>query len=227
VHRCEDDMMQKLEFDSINFGFGVHDLLSNIYMSCEAGSITGLLGRNGSGKTTLMKIVFGAIPYEGKSVRINDHFLGLDYLSENRIAYLPQKKLIPSYLSIGKALSLFKIDEEEITGIFPEAKTMIRQKPDELSGGYLRIFEILLILKSRPVFCLLDEPFSGLMPLHIDRIKAIMQAEKKHKGIIITDHLYRHVSDVADKLYLLANGQTYPIKDKDQLVSLGYLNAYE
>jgi ABC-type multidrug transport system ATPase subunit len=218
-------MKKTLEFDGIYVSFGDRNLLSNIYMLCETGEITGLLGRNGSGKTTLMKIVFGAIPLEHKSVRIDGYSLGMHYLSENLIAYLPQRGLIPTYLSMRKALSLFNIREEEITALFPEAKDMIDLKPQELSGGYLRIFEILLIVKSKAVFCLLDEPFSGLTPLFIERIRDILQKAKEQKGIIITDHLHRHVVDVAARLYVLANGQTYAVKNHEQLITLGYVSS--
>lgn len=36
--------------------------------------------------------------------------------------------------------------------------------------------------KSSSWFSLLDEPFSGLMPLHIERLKEIMLEEKMNKG---------------------------------------------
>ena len=62
------------------------------------------------------------------------------------------------------------------------------------------------------------------MPLNIERIKEILQSEKKSKGIIITDHMHRHVTEIADRLYVLANGQTYAIKDQTQLITLGYVN---
>ena len=218
-------MNQRLEFDSIQLSFGNGNLLSNIYMLSEKGKITGLLGRNGSGKTTLMKIVFGATTFEQKSVRINSQSLGLNYLSENLIAYLPQRNLIPSYLTISKAFALFEIPEANVLEYFPETYNMMNFKPAGLSGGYLRIFEIFLVLKSKAMFCLLDEPFSGLTPVYVERIKMILLETKKQKGIIITDHLHRHVVEIADSLYLLANGQTYRIEDPAQLISLGYVNA--
>jgi ABC-type multidrug transport system ATPase subunit len=217
-------MSHKLEFDSIQVAFGGRKLLGNIYMVSETGSVTGLLGRNGCGKTTLMKIVFGAIPFEQKSVRINSRSLGLNYLSRNLIAYLPQDALIPPYLSIRQAFSLFNIPPMEIFEFFPEATDMMDLRSGELSGGYRRIFELLLVLKSKALFCLLDEPFSGLTPVYIERIKAILNGHKAHKGILITDHLHRHVVEIADELYVLANGQTYHVREHEQLVSLGYVN---
>jgi ABC-type lipopolysaccharide export system ATPase subunit len=85
--------------------------------------------------------------------------------------------------------------------------------------------EAILILRSQAKFCILDEPFSGLMPVHIETLISLMKALKNEKGIIITDHLYRHVSSISDRIYLLSNGKTYPIKNAEQLISLRYVNA--
>jgi len=93
-----------------------------------------------------------------------------------------------------------------------------------LSGGERRILECFVILRSRSLFAVLDEPFSQVAPLHVVTLKALIRAEKRNKGILLTDHMYRHVTDVADRLYVLANGQTYLTQDAEDLVRYGYLN---
>lgn len=108
--------------------------------------------------------------------------------------------------------------------IFHPAKELLNLKPNQCSGGTLRIIETLLILLSPAPFCILDEPFSGVMPIHIEILKEIIQTQKQQKGVILTDHLYRHVTNIADRMYVLSNGQTYPIKSADQLVYYGYIN---
>ena len=62
------------------------------------------------------------------------------------------------------------------------------------------------------------------MPLHIESLSALLLEVKKEKGIIITDHLHRHVTSISDRMYVLANGKTYPVKSHDELVRHGYLN---
>jgi ABC-type lipopolysaccharide export system ATPase subunit len=172
-----------------------------------------------------MKVVFGSLRADHQSIRINGISLQGDYIKRRLIAYLPQDNLIPSFLSIRKALKLFKVSEEEILLHFPEFKDSLRFTPDQLSGGYRRLIETLLLLKSTSQFCILDEPFSGLMPVHIERLKEIITAEKARKGIIITDHIYREVLSVADRLYLLTNGKTHRVKHVEDLIAHGYVNA--
>lgn len=217
--------MNRLEFDSIELCFGSRTLLTSIYMLCETGSITGLLGRNGSGKSSLMKVVFGSIGLTQRSVRINGRTLGPDYLRKRLIAYLPQSDLIPPYVTIAQAYSLMNVHTDALTGCFPEAEDMLELRPSQLSGGYLRAFELVLVLHTNAMFCLLDEPFTGLSPAYVEKVKGLIRKVRKTKGIVISDHLYRHVEEISDRLYLLANGQTYAIKDREQLLSLGYLSA--
>ena len=51
-------MNHKLEIDSIQFEFNGRKILSDIYLQCETGKITGLLGKNGEGKSCLMNIIY-------------------------------------------------------------------------------------------------------------------------------------------------------------------------
>jgi len=216
--------MSTLEFDSLYLEFGMNRILSSIYMKCTTGQIVGLLGRNGSGKSCLMQIVFGTMPSESKSVRFNGARLMEDQLAKKIIAYLPQSDLLPPFVTFKQALKLYNIEEQKILADFPELATFLKQKSSEVSGGERRLFEILIVLYASHPFCILDEPFSGLMPIHIEKLKEVFTLEKRNKGIIITDHMHRHVREIADEIYLLTNGTTYPVKTEEQLVELGYLN---
>ena len=216
-------MKHVLEFDSLELWFEGRSILSSIYMKCEVGEVVGVLGRNGSGKSSMMKIVFGSLTGSHRSIRIDGEPLPSGHLRKKQIGYLPQDNLLPSFISIRKAFRLFGIDEQEITKDFPEVREFLQFTSKQLSGGYLRIVEALLILKSKAPFCILDDPFSGLMPVHIERMKQIIANEKSKKGIIITDHMYRHVVDITDRLYVLANGKTYMVNREEDLVARGYV----
>jgi ABC-type branched-subunit amino acid transport system ATPase component len=216
-------MKKKLECDGIYLEFGLSKILTSIYLKCETGQVVGLLGRNGSGKSCLMNIIFGSMEAQSKSVRINDIPI-LKPFDRNTISYLPQNNFIPSFLTIKEALKVSNVPASTIQEVFPELKDVHNLKPSQLSGGLLRMVEVLLILNLPAAFCLLDEPFSGIMPVHVETLKSYIRECKKDKGIIITDHLHRHITSMSDKLYVLANGTTYHINRQEELVELGYLN---
>jgi ABC-type multidrug transport system ATPase subunit len=218
-------MKNILEFDSIALSFDGRKILASVYMQCQQGEVVGLLGRNGSGKSSLMKAVFGILDVEHRSVRVNGISMHGDYCQKRIIAFLPQDKLIPSYVSLRTAFRLFEIDIDQIISVAPEIKDFFNFKSYELSGGSLRLIEALLILYSPAPFCILDEPFTGLMPVHIETLKNIITKSKNRKGIIVSDHMHRHVTELSDRLYLLTNGKTYEVKESERLVELGYLNS--
>jgi len=216
-------MKDILEFDGIELSYGTRSILSGIYMKCSVGEVVGILGRNGSGKSSLFKVVFGSQSATHRSVRINEDPLPDDFIRRRIIGYLPQSNLIPPHVSIAKALDLFEVEKETILQYFPDLDQQLSLRPDALSGGYRRVIELVLILKSRSRFCLLDEPFSGAMPVHVETIRKMLMEAKADKGIILTDHLYRNVMATAERLYILSNGSTYAVRNQDDLISRGYL----
>ncbi|MCD9019263.1 ATP-binding cassette domain-containing protein [Parachryseolinea silvisoli] len=220
-------MSDLLEFDGIELSYGPQRILSGIYMKCPVGSITGILGRNGCGKSSLLKVVFGSLPVPVRSVRINGQYLAGDYMKKRIIAYLPQEDLIPANMQLQQALRLFAVDPRSILEYFPEAERFLPLRSRELSGGYRRIIEAMMVLHSRATFCLLDEPFTGVMPVHVDTLRYVLTKAKERKGIILTDHLYRQVLSVADHLYVLSDGRTFAIKDHEDLVTRGYIHTMD
>lgn len=215
-------MINKLEVDSVFLEFGVKRVLQNVYLKCEKGKVTGLLGRNGAGKSCLLKILFGELIPNDKSIRINGICLMSSYRSPKDIRYLPQTEFIPNFLSIRRVFKDFNLNFKDFTSFFPEFKDLYNSKLTDLSGGERRIIEIYSILTSQTKFCMLDEPFSQIMPIHIEVIKKLITREKENKGIIITDHLYNHIIDISDNVYVLSDGKTYLTSCIEDLERLGY-----
>jgi ABC-type lipopolysaccharide export system ATPase subunit len=221
-------MTHTLEVDSVILEFDSKRVLQDVYMKSETGKVTGLLGRNGAGKSCLMKIIFGELVTNDKSIRLNGNAINNEYRCPGDIRYLPQGRFIPKYLIIKRIFDDFELDYSEFTNEFPEFEKFYKAKFKNLSGGEQRIIEIYAILASKTKFCMLDEPFSHVMPVHVDAIKKLILKEKKNKGIIITDHLYKHIIDICDNLYVINNGKTYLTKSIQNLVTLGYvrINGY-
>src|SRR5699024_992112 len=93
-----------------------------------------------------------------------------------------------------------------------------------LSGGQRRLVEVYVILKAKSRFAMLDEPFSHITPLQIEKIKELLDDVKQEKGILITDQLYRHVIGSCDSLYVLKDGKTFLTKEVADMDKLGYTN---
>ena len=216
-------MKHSLEIDSVILEFGEKRVLSDVFIKCETGRITGLLGRNGAGKTCLMKIAHGMLNPMNKSVRIDGKVLTGNQRPPSEMMYLPQHRFIPGHLNLKRIFSDFMLDFDSLALVFPELEKFYRSKIGGLSGGERRIVEIFVIIRSKTMFCLLDEPFTHITPVYLDRIKDIIISEKETKGILVTDHMYRHVTDISDDLYLIRDGATYLSSDPADLQRMGYL----
>lgn len=215
-------MTHLLETDSIQLEFGLRKVLSDIYLKVETGSITGLLGRNGAGKSCLMNIIYGSLEATGKSVRLDGKAIFHAYRFPDVLLYLPQFSFIPNRLKVSRVFDDFELDYNLFQHHFPGFGNKFTSRIRELSGGQRRLMEVYVIVKASTRFVLLDEPFSHIMPVQIEKMKEVLEEEKANKGILITDHLYRHITDISDSLYVLTNGKTYLTTDMSDLETLGY-----
>lgn len=212
-----------LEADSIQLTFGHRKILSDIYLKCETGRITGLLGANGQGKSSLMKIIYGTLDHE-KSVRVDHVAQHKTHKQPGLFRYLPQFNFIPKLRSLKKIFEDFELDYSSFEQTFPMFGAKYKDVVSSLSGGEQRIIEVYVIVKSATYFAMLDEPFSHLSPIQIEKIKELLLEEKENKGILVTDHMYRHVIDICDQIYVLKNGTTYSTKNTEDIERLGYVN---
>jgi len=214
-------MTHTLEADSIHLQFRERRILSSIYLKSETGKITGLLGRNGQGKSCLMNIIYGTLSSE-KSVRIDNTTQHEAFKRPDLLLYLPQFNFIPKSLSLKRVFQDFALDYSSFSGKFPELASKYKSSIGSLSGGGQRLIELYVIVKSKSLFAMLDEPFTHLGPAQIEQVKELLLEEKLKKGLVITDHMYTHIIDICDNLYVLSNGKTHLTRSVEDIESLGY-----
>ncbi|MEJ7693584.1 ATP-binding cassette domain-containing protein [Daejeonella sp.] len=215
-------MTHILEADGIQLSFSNRKILSDIYIKCETGKVTGLLGRNGQGKTCLMQTIYGTLRPDIKSVRFDGVYINKPYRRSDLLAYVPQFNFIPPSLTIERVFNDFKLKVTGFEKIFPTFGSGIKSQLGNLSGGQRRLIELYVIITSKALFVMLDEPFSHLSPVQVEQVKALITEEKSNKGFLITDHMFRHVIDIADHTYLLANGKLNLTTSVEDLEYLGY-----
>ena len=104
-------MNHRLEVDSIQLAFNNRSILSDIYLKCETGKITGLLGRNGQGKSCLMKIIYGTLSAE-KSIRFDAITQHSAFKRPDLLLYLPQFNFIPKNLTLKRIFYDFELDSQ-------------------------------------------------------------------------------------------------------------------
>lgn len=208
--------------DSIRLSFGQFNVLNGAWLRSETGKVTGVLGRNGSGKSCMFRAIMGELKTQDLFVRYNDSVVTRSDEMGRYVKYQAQKPFLPPKMPLKKVFEYFGADYEIFTDDFPK----FAQYPDtpvkELSGGEVRIAETWLCLCSDSPFCILDEPFSYLAPVAIEVIQKLIKRQKEKMGIIVSDHNYEALLEVADEVLLLRDGYVHLVRDRSDLVRYGY-----
>lgn len=212
----------KLEVDSVFYQVPEKVILSDVHLSISDGQIIGILGRNGSGKSSLFKLMFGLITAESFNMRI-DGVKSKNIYDQGLLQYLPQHDFLPGSFKLSQATSFFKLVSLHRTRILDILQETREQQVCALSGGKRRLFEACLLLFSKSPFLILDEPFTGLTPLVVEQLSGLIRAASDKKGIIVTDHLYKSVIRISDRLMLMTAGALKPVSGIDKLEDAGYL----
>jgi len=215
-----------LILDGIFFKVPGLSILAGAYLEAEPGKITAITGRNGSGKSTLLKVAAGQIlPSSGITIidgeRIHNKSLKKRF---QKIGYLPQDSMLPADISVKRLIK--SLPESGKLADNPLIQKIYNQKVIQLSGGEKRYLEIAILFSFNRKYILLDEPFTGVEPTIIDLIiDRIRNEASAGKGILLTDHMHRYISEVADKGYLLHNKQCYNLDGNftEKLKNMGYL----
>lgn len=197
-------------------------VVKNVSLSVEAGSIVGLLGPNGAGKTTSFYMIVGLVPSDKGSVTIDNEditLLPMHSRARMGIGYLPQESSIFRKLSVYQNLmailetrkDLNKAQREQTLNDLLDEFNIQHIRDSQgmaLSGGERRRVEIARALAANPKFILLDEPFAGVDPISVLDIKKIVEHLKNRGiGVLITDHNVRETLDVCEKAYIVSHGE--------------------
>ena len=214
-------MVKSLEISKIRKSYGKKVVVNNLSLEVRQGEIVGLLGPNGAGKTTTFHIVIGLIRPEEGSVFLNgEEITHLPIYRRARLGmgYLPQEPSIFRKLTVEEnimaILETLKIGRKERKRRLKELlkklelEPLAKSKALVLSGGERRRLEITRALVISPSFLLLDEPFSGIDPITVSEIKAIIKKlSADGLGILLTDHNVRETLEVTDRSYIIHQGE--------------------
>jgi lipopolysaccharide export system ATP-binding protein len=224
--------MQKLSTDEIGKSYKGRQVVRGVSLDISRGEVVGLLGPNGAGKTTSFYMIVGLIqPDAGRILADGDDISRVPMYMRARqygISYLPQEPSVFRKLTVEENM-LAVLEAQSISSSTRRARTeklidqlnlgQIRKtRGYALSGGERRRVEIARCLCIQPSFILLDEPFSGIDPIAVADLQAIIfDLKASGIGILITDHNVRETLTVTDRAYIINEGRIFRTGTPDQL----------
>lgn len=201
--------------------YGRKKVVDGVSIGVEAGEIVGLLGPNGAGKTTTFSMILGLVARDGGRVFLGDEDISdlpMYLRARKGLILLPQEP--SSFRKMTVAENLLAVLETRpsdrasrvarANGALEEfgLEKLAGARALTLSGGERRRLEIARAMVLEPEFLLLDEPFTGIDPLSVRDLQAILRALKaKGIGVLLTDHSVREALEITDRACILEGGR--------------------
>ncbi len=213
--------------------FGKVKVLKGVDLDIKKGGIFAILGPNGSGKTTLIKSALGMVIPDKGTIEIQGEKIIGKHLYREDINYLPQIANFPGNLRVIELIDMIKnlrnapaVDGQLIRlfGLEP----FLKQKLINLSGGTKQKVNLVLTFMFDSEVIILDEPTTGLDPISLIRLKALIHEQKElGKTILISSHIMSFVEEVADEIVFLLDGTIYFKGSVLQLKEMTHQNDLE
>ena len=215
LRSINDNAAAPLAVRGISHGYEDGQVLSNIDLAIEAGSVLGLIGRNGAGKSTLIRAMLGLLqPHAGECTVFGEAALKLSDHSKARIAYVPQQPDALAWLSARQMLDY--VGRFYPTWDAAYAKATLERwliSPNKLLGklspGERQRVDLIRALASRPELLVLDEPAAALDPVaRRDLLREIaLRAGEAGTTVLFSTHIVSDLERVASDIAFLHEGK--------------------
>ncbi len=203
-----------LRLEGVDKRFGATHAVRDLSLVVPQGSLCGFLGPNGAGKSTTIRMVMSIIAPDAGTVQV----LGSDAAHrKDRIGYLPETRGLYPKMRVGEYLAYIarlKGREGDLRGLARrwlerlDLGHALRLRCRELSKGMQQKVQILAALIHEPELLILDEPFSGLDPVNVERLSGLV-AELRGRGVTIlfSTHVLDQAERLCDRVVLVHHGR--------------------
>ncbi|AIU76244.1 MULTISPECIES: ABC transporter ATP-binding protein [Bacillus] len=215
--------MAIIKLENIHKSFGDREIIKNLTLSIQKGSIVTLLGPNGAGKSTTIGIMLGLIKPTSGIVRI----LGEEATARKvrqKIGVMFQEVSVINLLTVKETIILFRsyFDNPlpvntllEISGLKKEENVI----STKLSGGQKRRLNFALAMCGDPDLLFLDEPTVGMdissRQLFWNSLRKLIK--EKNKTVILTTHYLEEADSISDRIIFINNGKIISDGSPDEL----------
>jgi branched-chain amino acid transport system ATP-binding protein len=217
--------------EEISTAYDRVDVLQEVSLTVEPGTITCLLGSNGAGKTTLIRSILGLTPphagriaFEGRDLTgLPTHRVvaaGIACIPEGRKVFpklsVEENLRVGGYQESSEAVVRRRIDE--VYELFPPLRERRAQLAGTMSGGEQAMISIGRGLMRAPKLLLVDEPSLGLSPIYVKQNFAIIrQIRERGVTVFLVEQNVHQTLAIADYGYVLSKGQVVAAGAPDAL----------
>lgn len=215
-----------LSINQLNKSFGAVQALKDMTFGVHPGEIFGFVGSNGAGKTTTMRIILGVMKADSGNVTWNGEAISLTM--REKIGYMPEERGLYPKMKVGEQLVYFarlhglsKMHAQKAAEHWMERLGIASRAQDsvqKLSLGNQQRVQLAAALVANPQMLVLDEPFSGLDPVAVDVMSAVLREEAQAgKTVIFSSHQLELVEKLCDRVGIVSQGHMVAEGTLDEL----------
>jgi ABC-2 type transport system ATP-binding protein len=219
-----------LEFDGLSRRYGDVVALDDLSFTVASGEVVGFLGPNGSGKTTAMRALFGLVALDAGTVRWNGKLV--DGAMRRRFGYMPEERGLYPGMVIGDQLQyLARLHGMTLADARPATMRWLERlgvadrvdsKVESLSLGNQQRVQLAAALVHEPDLLILDEPLSGLDPVGIDAVSAVLSEQAAAgRGVLFSSHQLDLVEDLCTSVVIIDHGRLVAQGSVEELTTHG------
>ena len=208
-----------IEVEDLVRVFGDVRAVDGVSFAVHRGQVLGLLGPNGSGKTTTVRMLATLLPPTGGRARVLGHDVVADAPAvRGLIGLTGQYAAVDEALTgrdnlylIGRLLDLPRRDARaravELIDRFGLTEAAGR-RAGTYSGGMRRRLDLAASLVGRPEVLFLDEPTTGLDPLHRSEVwESVRRLAQDGVTVLLTTQYLEEADQLAHDLVVLDQGR--------------------
>jgi len=215
-----------LELDGLTKRYGDRVALDGLSFAVQAGQMFGFVGQNGAGKTTAMRIVLGVLAADRGQVRFRGR--PVDAASRRQMGYMPEERGLYPKMRVGDHLTyLARLHGASSAAARAAAEHWMTElgvaeragdRVEALSLGNQQRVQLAAALVHDPQVLVLDEPFSGLDPVGVDALAAVLQARTAAGvPVIFSSHQLELVERLCDAVGIIRAGRLVATGPVDEL----------
>ncbi|HET8570245.1 MAG TPA: ABC transporter ATP-binding protein [Candidatus Limnocylindria bacterium] len=207
--------------------YGARRGIFDLGLTVGEGEVFGFLGPNGAGKTTTIKLLMGLIRPSSGSAAV----FGLDCEREavavkRLVGYVPGE--LPQYGGwrgsevVAYVSGLRRdVDGAEVRGLAERLDLDLSRKYREYSHGNKQKLALVLGFMHRPRLLIVDEPTTGLDPLHQQVFNALVrEARDGGATVFLSSHVLSEVEATCDRVGIVRNGRLVTVASLAELAGL-------
>ena len=214
-------MAEGLRIEGLFTAYDRADVLEDVNVRVDPGSITCLLGSNGSGKTTLIRSILGLTPPRRGRILFGDRdlaplathrivALGIAAIPEGRKVFprctVLENLLLGAYLE--QDAKVIRERLERVFTVFPRLAERRAQLAGTMSGGEQAMVSIGRGLMSAPKLLLVDEPSLGLSPILVkENFGVIRRINQQGVTVFLVEQNVHQTLAIAHRGYVLSKGR--------------------